>query len=133
MMTTPEFLTVEEVLDLHELLIRRYGGEPGVRDLGLLESAVAQPMAMFGGQFLHTDLVHMAAAYLFHIPQNHPFVDGNKRTGLQAALAFLGINGLYIGSQSEDLYKLTMGVASRRLSKDEVTAALREIVGPGPH
>lgn len=85
---TPVFLTLDEALDIHRDQIQRYGGSSGIRDLGLLQSALAQPQAAFAGQFLHADLIEMAAAYLFHITQNHPFVDGNKRTGTAAALVF---------------------------------------------
>ena len=73
----------------------------GVRDHALLESALAQPGAAFGGEFLHVDLFAMAAAYLFHIVKNHPFLDGNKRTGLIVAITFLAINGVSIPSDSE--------------------------------
>ena len=75
---TPEFLDTEDVLALHELQLARYGGAGGVRDRGLLESAVAQPLTSFEGAFVHADLYAMAAAYLFHIVRNHPFVDGNN-------------------------------------------------------
>jgi death-on-curing protein len=85
------FLTVSEVLKLHELQLNRYGGSTGVRDLGLLESAVSQAQAGFGGVYLHEDLAAMAAAYLFSLVKNHPFVDGNKRAGLATALAFLDL------------------------------------------
>jgi len=84
-----DFLELPDVLMVHADQIQRYGGETGVRDLGLLESAVAQPRAAFGGEYLHQDLFGMAAAYLFHIVCNHPFVDGNKRVGLVAARPFL--------------------------------------------
>ena len=77
----PIFLSLAEVLEIHRDQIERYGGDPGIRDLDLLQSALAIPAAGFGGQYLHNDLYEMAAAYLFHITQNHPFVDGNKRTG----------------------------------------------------
>ena len=91
-----DFLTVADVLMLHAEQVDLYGGEQGVRDLGLLESAVAQPQAGFGGEYLHADLFEMAAAYLFHIVQNHPFLDGNKRAGAVAALVFLDVNGVEI-------------------------------------
>ncbi len=91
-----DFLQIQDVLLLHGDQVDRYGGEHGVRDLALLESAVAQPQATFGGEFLHKDLFEMAAAYLFHIVQNHPLVDGNKRTGLVTALTFLDFNGVQI-------------------------------------
>ncbi len=92
----PQFLTVEEVIKFHADQLRLYGGTDGIRDLGVLESAVATPKASFGGGFLHKDLFSMAAAYAFHIAENQPFLDGNKRTGLNAALSFLGLNGLSI-------------------------------------
>ena len=74
----PVLLTLDEVLEIHRDQLARYGGSQGIRDLGLLQSALAQPPATFGGQFLHADLFETAAAYLLHIVQNHPFVDGNK-------------------------------------------------------
>jgi death-on-curing protein len=84
------FLTVEDVESLHDEQLARYGGSAGVRDRGALESAVATPQATFGGEHLHATVFEMAAAYAFHIAQNQPFVDGNKRAGLNAALVFLG-------------------------------------------
>ena len=87
------FLTQEEVLLAHETQIERYGGSTGVRDLGLLESALAMPSASFGGTYLHADIYARAAAYLFHIVSNHPFVDGNKRTGTVGAFRCLRRNG----------------------------------------
>ena len=83
----PCFLDLDLVLRTHRGLIERYGGEEGLRDAGLLQSAIAQPRAMFGGEFLHKDLFEMAAAYLFHVVQNHAFLDGNKRTGAACASA----------------------------------------------
>ena len=91
---TPTFLTLDEVLEFHAEQVELFGGDPGVRDFGLLESAIAQPRQAFGGSFLHEDLALMAAAYLFHIVQNHPFADGNKRTGTHAAHVFLRYNGM---------------------------------------
>jgi hypothetical protein len=79
------FLTVDEVLAIHAHLIERYGGSPGIRDLGLLRSALAMPEASFGGETLHATLYEQAAAYCFHSVKNHPFVDGNKRVGLAVA------------------------------------------------
>ncbi|MGA2770780.1 MAG: type II toxin-antitoxin system death-on-curing family toxin [Bryobacteraceae bacterium] len=88
----PVFLTLDEVLEIHEQQILRYGGSAGLRDAAGLESAVATPQATFGGEVLHTSIPAMAAAYLFHLCQNHPFVDGNKRVGANAAIAFLLMN-----------------------------------------
>jgi death on curing protein len=84
----PLFLSLDEVLEIHEQQIARYGGPPGLRDAAALESAIATPQATFGGEFLHTSVPAMAAAYLFHLCQNHPFLDGNKRVGANAAITF---------------------------------------------
>ena len=111
------FLTLEEVLSLHADQVERYGGSPGVRDMGLLEAALGMPQATFGGAFLHGSLAEMAAACLFHLAQNHPFVDGNKRTALMTALVFLGLNGLSLESAEDDLGDLVLGVAAGRVSK----------------
>jgi death-on-curing protein len=123
----PDFLDLEDVLELHALQLARYGGAAGVRDRGLLESAVAQAQTTFDGIFVHGELFGMAAAYLFHIVQNHPFVDGNKRTGLLAALVFLELNGILIAHSSPALYDLTLGVAEGRITKVGATDTLRRI------
>lgn len=121
----PLFLTLEEVLALHADQIARYGGTPGLRDPGLLSSALAMPRASFAGKFLHATLHEMAAAYLFHLTQDHPFVDGNKRIGLGAALAFLGLNDLELTAEDDDLFELVLGVAQGRRSKAEVAVFLQ--------
>ena len=121
------FLTVDIVLALHARQLERFGGGAGLRDRGLLESAVAQPQASFGGTFAHEGLFAMAAAYLFHLVSNHAFIDGNKRVGLLAAQVFLHLNGIVILGESEAFYALTMGVAEGRLDKSAVTAELERI------
>jgi len=123
----PEFLAIDDVLDIHAEQLARFGGADGVRDYGLLESALAQPMATFDGAFVHRDLFEMAGAYLFHIVSNHPFVDGNKRAGLLAALVFLDLNAIEITHSSEALYDLTMSVAEGRSGKDDVASCLRRL------
>lgn len=75
-MSSPEFLRLDDLLEIHRDQIERYGGVLGARDIGLLQSAIAQPCATFAGNYLHADLFEMAAAYLFHIARNHPFIDG---------------------------------------------------------
>jgi len=120
-----DFLGVEDILTLHADQVDLYGGERGVRDIGLLESAVAQPRASFTGEFLHADIFEMAAAYLFHIVQDHPFIDGNKRTGLVAALVFLDLNGIEVDAPKGSLYDLTMSVATGTAGKKEVAAFFR--------
>lgn len=123
----PTFLDVDDVLTLHEEQIARFGGAAGVRDQGLLESAVAQPQASFGGQFVHADLFEMAAAYVFHLAQNQPFLDGNKRTGLVAALVFLDLNGVCLDQPSDRLYQAMMDLAIRKLDKAGLADLLREL------
>ena len=121
------FLSVENVLRIHEDTIAHEGGSPGIRDLGLLESAAAMAQAMFGGEFLHDGLAGMAAAYLYHICQNHAFVDGNKRTAAFAAVLFLNLNGVaeeQLPTETE-LERVTLATASGALGKVEVTAWLR--------
>lgn len=124
----PDLLQLDEVLALHTRQLARFGGGSGVRDEGLLASAVAQPQASFGGALMHETLEDMAAAYLFHIVSNHPFIDGNKRVGLLAALLFLHINGVVVDHSSPDLYDLTIAVAAGQLSKEETTRRLRDIL-----
>ncbi|MEO7795929.1 MAG: type II toxin-antitoxin system death-on-curing family toxin [Thermoanaerobaculia bacterium] len=116
----PTFLSLEEVLALHADQIQRYGGTLGLRDAGLLSSALAMPQASFGGKYLHTTPHEMAAAYLFHLTQDHPFLDGNKRVGLAAALAFLGLNDLELQADDDSLTELVMGVAQGSRSKAEL-------------
>lgn len=123
----PLFLEVDDVLQIHADQLGVYGGGAGLRDRGLLQSAVAQPRASFGGELAHEGLFAMAAAYLFHIVKNHPFVDGNKRTGLLAAIVFLDVNGIGIEHPSEALYELTMGVAEGRIDKPAVAIELERI------
>jgi len=119
------FVSLDEVLALHADQISRYGGEAGVRDLALLTSALAVPQARFGGQWLHPTLHEMAAAYLFHLIRNHPFIDGNKRAGLVCAIAFLGLNGLELIADPDDLVELVLGVAEGRTDKAQVAVFLK--------
>jgi death on curing protein len=123
----PEFLDAEDVIEIHRRQLEEFGGLNGVRDAALLDSALAQPTAAFGGRFLHEDLFAMAAAHLFHIVANHPFIDGNKRTGLVAALTFLDINGHPIDQSGPLLYDATMAVAAGRLGKEGVADLLRSL------
>ena len=116
----PQFLTLEEILAIHDDRVRKYGGSFGVRGLGLLQSAIGTVSATFGGEYLHQSIFEMAAAYLFHIVKNRAFVDGNKRTALACALAFLRLNGLRFTSDKSDLYNLVIGVAEGRVTKAEV-------------
>jgi len=123
----PLFLDLERVLQIHRSMIERYGGEEGIRDAGLLHSAVAMPQASYGGQYLHADLFEMAAAYLCHIVQNHPFLDGNKRTGAAAAVVFLAMNGVSVKAEEEGLVAITLNIASGEAGKREAADFLRSI------
>src|SRR4051812_38510139 len=105
------FLTLDEVFELHLKQIELFGGSAGLRDRGLLESAIAQPCQTFSGAYLHEDIAAMAAAYLFHIVSNHPFVDGNKRTGTDAAVVFLDVNGYELDTDDESLVQLVLAIA----------------------
>ncbi len=129
-MSEPLFLEPEQVLQLHRAVIEAHGGDPGVRDWGLLESAVAMPRQAFGGRFVHESLPAMAAAYLFHIVRNRAFVDGNKRVGCAAALVFLDGNGMYLDSDPSVLEDLTVRVASGTIAKAEVIEFFETHVKP---
>jgi len=115
----PVFLSVENILSIHTRMISEFGGMPGVADQGLLESAVSMPTAGLAGKFLHKRLPAMAAAYLFHICKNHPFLDGNKRVAVAASEVFLSINGMRLDVTNEELKELCLGVAAGEISKNE--------------
>ena len=121
----PTFLTVDEVVAIHRDQIARYGGLDGVRDWGLLQSASAMPAATFGGQFLHGDLCEMAAAYLFHIVQNHPFIDGNKRVGAVVAYVFLALNKVRLTAENDAYADLVLSVARGETPKSAVAEFFR--------
>jgi death-on-curing protein len=121
-------LTIEIVLEIHSEAITQFGGSDGVRDRALLESAIAAPQASFGGESPFTDLVDIAAAYLYYLCSNHPFVDGNKRAALGACLVFLRLNGFTLAPDGEDWESLTLAVAAGVLSRAEVTLTLRKLI-----
>ncbi|HEY3242777.1 MAG TPA: type II toxin-antitoxin system death-on-curing family toxin [Phycisphaerae bacterium] len=122
---SPIFLTLDEAVEIHRDQIERYGGSAGVRDFGLLQSALAMPAAGFDGEYLHADLFEMAAAYLFHIVQNHPFVDGNKRAGAVAAIVFLCLNGISLQVAEEEFEELVLGVAQGHINKPAIADFFR--------
>lgn len=126
----PEFLTLDEVVAINRDQVERYGGSIGVRDWGLLKSAIAMPAATFSGQFLHADLWEMAAAYLFHLVQNHPFIDGNKRVGAVAADVFLTLNGLMLTASQDSYADLVLSVARGETSKSAVAEFFRANTTP---
>lgn len=126
-MKPPLFLDIEQVMRLHASMIERYGGTESARDVRLLQSAVAMPQMAYGGEYLHADIVEMAAAYLYHIVQNHPFLDGNKRTGAAAAIVFLAINGIEIEADEDGLVDLTLSVACGQSGKTEIAEFFRAL------
>ena len=121
----PLFLTLEEVLEIHRYEIERHGGTLGVRDNGLFESAVAAPQSGFGGHYLHGDLYEMAAAYLFHLVQNHPLLDGNKRGGAATALVFLTMNGIETKMTNQALVGMVLAVAKGKMDKPAIADFFR--------
>jgi death on curing protein len=121
----PEFVGLDEVLEIHRDQIARYGGSDGIRDLGLLQSALAMPRAGADGQFFHGDLFEMAAAYLFHVVKNHPFIDGNKRVGAMTAFVFLSLNGVTLQATDAAYERIVLSVAKGRADKSAVTAFFR--------
>lgn len=121
-------LTVDIVLEIHAEAISNFGGSLGIREEALLESAVAAPQASFGGQSVYADLIEVAAAYLFYICRNHPFVDGNKRAALGACLVFLQLNGITPTPDDESWENLTLDVAASKLDRDQTTARLRKLL-----
>ncbi len=129
-MSEIRFLSVEEVEYLHAAQVDLRGGSHGLRDPGMLQSAVAMPEAGFGGTYLHADMFEMAAAYLFHIVMNHPFIDGNKRAGFVAAVAFLDLNGFQLMMHQADAYDLVIGVCEGTVTKKQLAVALRENSAP---
>ena len=125
-MASPIFLSVEDVVEIHADQIRRYGGSLGIRDVELLHSALGMPEAGFGDQYLHADLFEMAAAYFYHIVQNHPFVDGNKRVGTMAAFVFLKLNGLTLEADESAFEPLVLQAAQGQVGKDAIADFFRK-------
>jgi len=126
----PVFLSLDEVLEIHQQQIERYGGSAGLRDAAGLESAVATPQATFGGEFLHPSIPAMAAAYLFHLCQNHAFIDGNKRVGANAAITFLLMNDWIPSFGEEELVDLVLSVACGVLNKAGLTEIFESRCAP---
>ena len=127
-MPTPNFVSKSMVLSIHARQIERFGGTPGVRDEGLLESALAQPQATFGGQFLHPTISKQAAAYLYHIAMNHPFIDGNKRTAFAVTDTFLRLNGCALNLTDDRAYDLVMRVARGTMTKEELSTEFESCI-----
>lgn len=123
------FLTLDQVLRVHAHQIATYGGSPGIRDVGLLESALAMPEVVAFGEDLHPTLHEKAAAYLFHLTKNHPFVDGYKRVGLAVCLTFLALNDVRVRTTEDALVNLVLGTVSGERSKADIAVFLRAASG----
>ena len=122
------YLTVNDVLEIYRRVIQQSGGAIGIRDLGALESAVAQPRMSFAGRELYTDIIDKAAALGFSLIQNHPFIDGNKRVGHASMEIFLVLNGLQIDASVDEQERIIIGVASSTVSRDSFRDWLAEHV-----
>ncbi len=122
------FLSLQDVLNIHQSTIANEGGHPGIRDIGLIESAVVMPQQAIAGEYLHPDLASMAAAYLFHLTSNHGFVDGNKRVGLSAAVVFLLANGVTDLPPENEVESATRAVASGKMTKNARVAAAARVL-----
>ena len=121
-----DFLSIDDVLRIHHDQVERYGGDRSIRDGKVLLSAVAIPQAGLDGDYLHQDLFEMAGAYLFHIIQNHPFIDGDKRTGTVAALLFLSLNGVQIDIDNHELADFVLAVAQGKHDKTSIADFFRK-------
>ena len=121
-------LTVEIVREIHAAAIARFGGSDGVRDSALLESVVAAPQASFGGKSPYRDLAEVAAAYLYYLCRNHPFIDGNKRAALGACIVFLRLNGIEPRPDGPEWEELVLAIAAGSLDREQSTIRLRELL-----
>lgn len=120
------YLGLIEILELHRKILEQSGGALGIRDVGLLESAVAQPRMTFGGEDLYPSLLEKAAALGFSIIMNHPFVDGNKRTGHAAAEIFLVLNGMKINASVDEQERLVLAIAAGELGREAFVGWLQQ-------
>jgi death-on-curing protein len=121
----PNFLTYEKVVQIHQDQIEAFGGSSGIRDEGLLYSALAQPQATFGQEMLHPSIPEQAAAYLYHLVMNHPFVDGNKRTAFAVTDVFLRLNGYRLTLTDSLAYVLVIQVAEGQVDKAGILKILQ--------
>ena len=120
------YLSVEQLLALHEAQVRAFGGSTGLRDRGGLEAAAARPQMTFGGEDLHPELADKAAALMHSIVVNHPFVDGNKRVGAMAAELLLAVNGVDLLASDEEIVETTLAVARGDVSAEALAIWIRQ-------
>ena len=115
-----KFISLDQAIYLHELSIKNFGGRSGIRDYGLLNSAINLPQTTFLGKYLYKDIFEMACAYAFHLIKNHPFVDGNKRVGVLGAIIFFEINGYKVNFTNEELVDFGLAIACSKINKTEI-------------
>lgn len=116
------FLDIDDVIEIHNIALERYGGQAGIRTHHLLLSAIYQPQQTFGGQFLYTSISEMAAVYAYHLAENQPFIDGNKRTAFSASVVFLKLNGYSLCATNEEVYQLFIDLANKTVTKDDLVS-----------
>jgi death-on-curing protein len=125
----PQFLTAEQVRNLHRQALEQHGGQDGLRDTAAFESAVVHPQNVW--TYGQGDLFEIAAAYAFHLAESQAFVDGNKRTGAAAALTFLRVNGATVPKSTDEIYAAMIGIANRTIGKPELARLLRRLAAGG--
>jgi death-on-curing protein len=123
-MSEPEWLDIDIVIDIHAEQLALFGGADGVRDRGLIESALGRPQHRFA--YGESDLAALAAAYAFGIAKNHPFVDGNKRTAFASMLVFLGLNGIDFDVPPQDATVMIMALAAGEVSEESLARWIRD-------
>ena len=114
------FLEFEDIIEIHDIVLRKYAGNPGIRDVNLLLSAIYQPQQTFEGNFLYDSISKMAAVYAYHIAENQPFIDGNKRTAFAASVVFLKLNNHQLNATNEEVYQLFIDMTNKKFSKEEL-------------
>jgi death-on-curing protein len=124
------FLTLEQVEDIHRQQLRAHGGQDGYISKSVVESAIAQPAQTMFGEYLHMDLAHMAAAYLYHLATTQGFMDGNKRTALMCAITFLKLNGYTVRADAPAVYDVVMAVVTNEMTKDQLVEWFGEQLQP---
>ena len=122
------FLTEEEILLIHEDQITNYGGEKGLRSKELLDSAINHVLSEFEGQRMYNSLIEIASAYIYHLCQNHCFIDGNKRTALASGLIFLDLNEIEVFDPEEKLYDMMIGITEGKINKSKIQQILSELI-----
>lgn len=123
-----KFLTLNQIILIHDKLVNLYGGAQGLKDINLLKSAIAQPQATFDGNFLHPSIGEMAVAYAYHLIKKHAFLDGNKRTGIFSAIVFLEKNKVSVKLSQKQFYQIAVDVAVSKISKTDLAQIFNNMI-----